>query len=150
MEKKFIAGSLYFFKDMSDYKLHDLDYVIITDEMFRNYHHIFLIEDGIGKDYFYWKKNTPEWHVNSLLSEKSFSLDIARVLIPEVCKELGFTIEHLKQVKPVLDKIESQVGPKYNYYKIIYDSYIENNDFVLTEEQRLKAYQSYRESRKKE
>lgn len=148
MEKRFIAGSFYFFKDMPGYELHDVDYIVISDEMFLDYHHVYMIDGGIGKDYFYWKKNTPEWHVNSLLDNKAFALDIARVLIPAVAKELAFTIEHLKQVKPVLDKLEEQVGPKYNYYKIIYDSYIENNDFILTDEQRLLAYNSYKEARK--
>ena len=147
MEKKFIAGSFYFFKDMPDFELHDLDYVIITDEMFQDYHHIYWIEGGIGKDYFYWKKNTPEWHVKNLLAENAFALDIARVLIPGVSKELGFTTEHLKQVKPILNKLEGQFGNKYDYYKIIYEAYIENGDFILTDEQRLKAYTEYKKYR---
>lgn len=147
MEKKFIAGSFYFFKDMPDYQLHDLDYIVITDEMFKDYHHIYLIEDGIGKDYFYWKKNTPEWHVKSLLAENAFALDVARVLIPSVAKELGFTIEHLKQVESALNKLEGQFENKYNYYKIIFNSYIENNAFTLTDKQREEAYKVYKEAR---
>lgn len=148
MEKRFIAGSFCFFRDMPGFELHDLDYIIVTDEMFKDYHHIYWIEGGIGKDYFYWKKNTPEWHINSLLSEKAFTLDIARLLVPAVAKELGITINMLQTLKPIAEKLKMEFEGKYDYYRIILNAYLENNDFILTDTQRIEAYNSYKNSRK--
>lgn len=148
MEKKFIAGSFYFFKDMPGYNLHDLDYVIITDETFVDYHHIYWIENGIAQDRFYWKKNTPEWHIMQMLNEKSFALDIARFLIQGVAEELGITIDDLMKLKHIVNKLKTDFNGKYDYYRLIFNAYIENNAFILTDKQRMLAYDSYRNSRR--
>ena len=53
-------------------------------------------------------------------------------------------IEDLKLFEDSFKRIDD----KHKYEKVIYDAYIENGDFVLTEEQRNKAYQLYKEKRK--
>ena len=67
-----------------------------------------------------------------------------KYLIPEFCQEIGFTINDLPKIKPMIDRLDI----KHHYEKIIYDSYIENGAFILTDEQRDKAYQSYKQSRR--
>ena len=70
---------------------------------------------------------------------------IGKFLVPEFCDAIGFTIEDL----PKLEVLVTRLDEKHLYEKIIYDSYIENNAFVLTDRQRDQAYKSYLESRGK-
>lgn len=146
MEKKYIVGSFAFFKDMPGYALHDLDYVIISDEMFNDYHHLYLIKDNVACDIFYWKVHEIEWYVKSLLRDNSFPLYAVTFLVPAIAKEVGMTIEHLKMLKPVIDRLD-EVGPKYAYYKDIYNAYVENNGFFMTDEQLRRAYRTYKSAR---
>ena len=55
-------------------------------------------------------------------------------------KELGITIEDLKRLEPLLECLDE----KHKYERIIYFSYIENNDFYLTETQLDQAYKIYK------
>jgi hypothetical protein len=57
-------------------------------------------------------------------------LVIGKFLVPEFCERISFTIEDLQKLSP-LTKI---LDDKHKYEKVIYDSYLENKDFVLTEE----------------
>ena len=68
---------------------------------------------------------------------------VGKFLIPEFCEEIGMTIEDLPKLRPLIEKLDD--GHKYE--EIIFNSYIENGAFILTDEQRLKAYNSYKESR---
>jgi len=146
--KKFLCGSNYFFGRYKDYNLHDYDYIIIKedDESGDDYKDIHDIKRNI--DYFIWKKKTPDWHVNRLLNEVRFPPDIGHLLIPGVNKLLGITIDHLKKLAPILDELWDDYYGLYNYDKIIYEAYIKNNAFILTNDQRLHAYKVYKEARK--
>ena len=68
---------------------------------------------------------------------------IGKYLVPEFCAEIGFTIEDLPKVSSLLDRLDD----KHKYEKILYDCYIENGSFALTNEQRQRAFKSYKESR---
>ena len=68
---------------------------------------------------------------------------VGKFLIPEFNKKIGFTIDDLPKIKPLIDRLDE----KHIYEKIIYESYLENNSFTLTEDQRLKAYKKYKETR---
>ena len=68
---------------------------------------------------------------------------IGKFLVPDFAKEIGLTIEDLKE----LEFLTNNLDERHLYEKIIYDSYIENGDFVLTDEQRLKAYNEYKRLR---
>lgn len=71
------------------------------------------------------------------------AITLGKFLVPEFNKEIGFTISHLKQLKPLVDKLDN----KHLYEKVIYDSYILNNDFYLTEDQLMQAYNEYKKYR---
>ena len=68
-----------------------------------------------------------------------------KFLVPEFCKEIGSTVEDLPKLAPLISNLDT----KHEYEKIIFDSYIQNGDFVLTQEQRDKAYESYKIARRK-
>ena len=91
---------------------------------------------------FKWRKMTADEFVDYTLQTK-LPMEIGKFLVPEVAEYLGFTIEHLKKLKHVIDSLDK----KHGYEKIIYESYIENNDFILTEEQRRAAFNEYKRER---
>lgn len=72
-------------------------------------------------------------------------LFLGKFLVPEFCKEIQFSIEDLKQ----LDNLIILLDDKHQYEKMIYDCYLENNDFILTKEQKDKIYNEYKKSRQK-
>ena len=74
---------------------------------------------------------------------KKAKMAVGKLLVPELVKYMNITIDDLKKFKFAIDEIQE----KHSYEKIIYDSYIKNNDFVLTQEQRDKAYQEYKKYR---
>lgn len=136
---KHLMGSKYFFSSFSDYKSHDTDYIQIldTNEFKRK-----RIIRGQGCDYIQLKKKTKDEIIEDALNEK-LPLCVGKFLIPEFNQEIGFTIDDLPKIKPLIDRIDE----KHLYERIIFESYIENGGFFLTEEQLNKAYQSYKETR---
>ena len=85
---------------------------------------------------------TPEEYISYTLS-KGPAMQVGKFLIPEFCREVEFTIEHLKQLEPVFERLDS----KHAYEKVIYNAYVENNSFVLNNEQLEDAYLSYKSAR---
>ena len=66
-------------------------------------------------------------------------MEVGKFLVPEFIKEVGITIDHLKQLSSLIERLDDQ----HKYEKVIYDSYIANNDFTLTDEQLNDAYNTY-------
>ena len=77
---------------------------------------------------------------------RNIPMEIGKFLVPEFNKEIGFTIEHLKQLEPLVNKLNDD----HKYEKIIYDAYLSNNDFYLTDEQLQDAYNEYLKYRSNE
>ena len=136
----FLIGSTYFFKDIPGFKSKDTDWLELVDNPigFRTYYQL----TGKDKCIFKWKKVIPQEFIQITL-KYNLPMAIGKFLIPEVNKEIGFTIQHLKQLKPLVDKLDD----KHKYEKIIWESYIANNDFCLTQEQLNLAYEEYKKYR---
>ena len=66
-----------------------------------------------------------------------------KFMVPEFAEYIGFTIHDLPRIKPILDKID----PRHRYYLSIYNSYMKNGKFELTDKQRSIAYEEYRKER---
>lgn len=66
-------------------------------------------------------------------------MEIGKFLVPEFIKDLQITIDDLKLLKPLTDSLDDL----HKYEKVIYDAYITNNNFYLTEEQLQNAYDVY-------
>ena len=84
---------------------------------------------------------------NSVMIDKTLESGVnmraGKFLSPEFAEYIGLTIEELKRLKPMFDDIDE----KHKYEKVIFDSYVENNGFFLTDEQRLRAYDEYKRER---
>jgi hypothetical protein len=134
-------GSTYFFSSYSDFKSADVDKIdIIETTEFKEKRVI----RGQGKDYFYLKKKPKDELIKDALNSE-LAMVVGKFLIPEFNEKIGFTIEDLPKIQPLIDRLDD----KHMYEKIIYESYLENKEFILTQKQRDAAYASYKESRGK-
>lgn len=68
---------------------------------------------------------------------------VGKFLVPEFCEYIGFTIDDLKLFEDLFDKLDD----KHKYEKCIYDSYMKNKCFNLTEEQKNECYEIYKKYR---
>ena len=136
-----LTGSCLFFGNYPDFKPHDKDYIIIErNPEYRYLRHL----HGKDIDVFYNQKlSSTQEYINFALDD-GLGMSVVKFLTPEFNKAIGFTINDLPKVKPLIDKLDE----KHLYVKIIYEAYLENNDFILTQEQRDKAYTAYKEARK--
>ena len=134
-----LMGSTYFFNCYEDFKSHDIDFieVIDTDEFDKK-----RVIKFKHKDIIQLKRKPKDLIIAEALQEP-LALCVGKFLIPEFCNEIGFTIQDLPKVKPLIDRLDS----KHYYEKIIYDSYLQNKSFTLTSEQIEKTYKTYKEAR---
>jgi hypothetical protein len=137
----FLIGSTYFFKNIDGFNPKDIDVLELTDKPvgFKTSYQL----TGRGKCIFKWRKMNPDDFIKETL-KRNCPMEIGKFLIKEIVEEIGFTIDDLKKLKPLRDKLDD----KHLYEAVIYDSYIENNCFELNNEQLLKAYNEYLKYRK--
>ena len=98
----------------------------------------------IGNDdiFMYKPDVTKEEFIQELMTS-GVNMKAGKFLVPDFCKHIGFTIEDLKELKPYFYNMDD----KHKYEKLIYDAYLKNNDFVLTDEQRIDAFNEYKKER---
>lgn len=138
--KEIIIGSKAFFSSYNDYRGKDLDMLAIMNHLINDDKSFNIkLKD---KDIFMYPNFSKDKFIQYDL-ECNIPMRIGKYLVPEFAKYIKLTIEDLYQLKPLVDKLDE----KHDYEKIIYDSYIANSGFYLTDEQREKAYLRYKESR---
>lgn len=135
-----IVGSNAFFKDIDGFVSKDTDILELVDIPIG-----FKIVRQIkfpNKCVFQWKRMNPQEFIDATLKH-NVPMAIGKFLIPEFCEEIGFTIEHLKQLKPLVEKLDE----KHKYEEVIFNSYIKNGSFVLESEQLMESYELYKQTR---
>lgn len=138
--KEFKIGSSIFFESYSDYTQKDIDVLAITDlPLFGKPMMNMKLKD---KDIFFMCIEENSVMLDKTL-ESGVNMRAGKFLSPEFAEYIGLTIEELKKLKPMFDDIDE----KHMYEKVIFDSYIKNNGFFLTNEQRLTAYEEYKRQR---
>ena len=141
MTREFIVGSNNFFRDIEGFTSKDED-ILIVEESPTEYKNFMQISRK-GKCVFKWRKMTPQNFIKFTFWLDKTPMAAGKFLNKEFCEYIGFTITHLKKLEPVFEKLDE----KHTYQKVIYDSYIENGKYYLTDEQRMKAYEVYKASR---
>ena len=141
MSKKILVGSNYFFKDLKDFSSKDIDYLVLEHNP-KGYQNQYQLT-GKNECLFKWRKMPVAEFIDITLKTKC-PMEAGKFLVKEVAYMIGMKIEDLKQLRPVFERMDS----KHKYEKIIFESYIQNNGFFLTEVQRLKAFESYKAARK--
>lgn len=139
MSKLILVGSTYFFGDYPDFKSKDKDFVKLVDspEEFK-----YFRQTSGSYCLFEWKRMSVSEFIEYSLNQ-GVAILVGKFLVPEFVNEIGFKIEDLIKLKPLIDNLKK----RHLYEKIIFDSYLENKAFALTDEQRLRAYENYKLSR---
>lgn len=141
MIKRILVGSRAFFRDIPGFSSKDSDYVEFIEKS-KLVKHFCQVQDMNGFDVFQVVKEPIEdmiaWNVEHLNP-----MAAGKFLVPEFSREVGFLPEMLEKIKPMIDKLDE----KHGYEKIIYEAYLENGEFILTPEQKEKAYNEYRRVR---
>lgn len=135
-----LIGSTYFFKDYEGFKPKDRDYIQFTDK-------------GIGFNFIrqvtmhsmckFTMVRRPKEEIIEYSLDKAPAMALGKFLVPEFNNEIGFTIEDLETLRPLRDKLDAA----HQYEAIIFDAYLENGAFILSDEQRDAAYESYKAAR---
>ena len=136
-----LVGSKYFFKEMPGFSSKDTDKIVLVSKPV-GFKYV-RQTSGSGSCLFEWKKMTADEFVNRTLKTKT-PMSVGKFLVPEFNEQIGFTIEHLKLLEPIFEQLDE----KHKYEKVIYDAYVSNGSFTLTDEQRQTAYEVYKEARK--
>ena len=139
---KFLMGSRYFFSCYDDFVSKDIDEIEIIETS--EFNHIRQLT-GQGRCLFQLRKQADKENYINYALRSSLGMVVGKFLIPEFCEAINFTIDDLLKLKPLIEKLDGQ----HKYEEIIFNSYLENSSFVLTDEQRQRAYESYKESRGK-
>lgn len=142
LKRHFRVGSTYFFSQYPDFKARDIDEVVFEDQpkLYKNV--LQFRKRDRTHCLFKWRLMTADEFVEYTLNSK-LPMELGKFLVPEVCEHLGFTLDHLEKLSSVADRLDA----KHAYEKIIFNSYLENGNFILTDEQRYSAYVEYLRSR---
>ena len=141
--KRIEIGSQVFFRGYPDYVSHDKDYVEFQDNP--TFYKTFANVKGKGNDIFYYKTMSKQAFLEYELKHCiNTPMAAGKFLSPKLAEYINLTIDELKLFESAFENIDE----KHIYEKVIYNSYIKNNAFVLTDEQRNEAYNLYKEIRK--
>ena len=137
-----LVGSNVFFKDIEGFTSKDIDILEFVDNPtdFKNVRQFKFPHKCV----FQWRKMPIDELIDITLF-RNFPMEIGKFLVPEFIKEFKLSIDDLKRLKPIIAKLDD----KHKYEEVIYNAYLENNDFVLTDEQRQEAYRVYNKYRTK-
>ena len=136
---RFKVGSQAFFSMYPDFTPSDIDEVEFEEKprLFRDFMQI--RKKDRTRCLFIWRKMDPDEFIDYALRSRT-PMEVGKFLVPEVADYLGITMEHLKQLRPVVDRLDK----KHEYERVIYEAYMENGGMFLTPEQRDLAYLVYK------
>ena len=134
-------GSSYFFNKFEDYVQKDADELCIMDSFpFNGINVLNMKKDG--KDVFFYRNMDKDAFIEDTISSK-VPMRVGKFLIKEFSEHLGMVPNDLK----ALDHMFEGLDEKHTYEKIIYDAYLENGEFRLTDDQIDAAYREYKRMR---
>ena len=138
--KIFSIGSSYFFGDFEDYIVKDRDELQIMDR-FVPETNVLNLRKG-DEDVFFYRNMDKEGFINDTISSK-VPMRAGKFLVKEFAEFINLDINDLKRLGPVFKEMDD----KHSYEKIIYESYLKNGGFYLTDKQLQKAYKEYKKKR---
>ena len=142
--KQFKIGSRAFFDGIEGFATKDYDELCVMDKFpFDNTNS--LHGNGFhGKDVFFFRNMNKEGFIEDT-RKSPLPMSAGKFLVPEFADYIGFTIDDLKGLEDVFDRMDEE----HEYEKDIYKAYIENGGFYLTEGQKQCAYKKYLEKKAK-
>lgn len=141
--KRFTVGSRAFFSGQPDFNPKDIDYLSFTDRG-NGFGRSMQRTDGNCCHFLFVRKPKYEMIDEALTSGPAMA--VGKFLVPDVAKELSLSFQDLIRLRPLIDRLDK----KHSYERIIYESYIANEGFTLTEDQLAAAYACYQAARPSE
>ena len=135
----FIVGSNAFFDGMDGFCSEDKDYVHLLDDWFLQSQALMLRKDS--SDRFLYPNKGLELIDDCVLQNDP--LTAGKFLVPKFCEYIGATVNDIKK----LENLFFALDDKHKYETYIYECYVENGGIWLTEKQRMKAFEIYRQYR---
>lgn len=143
MRKKFLTGSKAFFSHLAGFQPKDTDYIVIDDNpVGMNFCRSKSLE---GVCVYEWRYMPADVFIDHVLSHPFPAMQVVMFLVPGVAEHIGLNIDQLPRLKPLIDNLDTL----HRYAAIIYESYIKNGSFMMTEGQLQSAYSCYLEARTK-
>lgn len=139
---EYLMGSGYFFGVYSDYVAKDRDRLCVMDSFPPTMKGNVLNLRKDGDDIFLYRDMDKEGFITDTI-ESGVPMRAGKFLIPEFCESISFTINDLRR----LDKVFREMDEKHSYERVIYEAYLDNGGFFLTEDQRDRAYRDYKAKR---
>lgn len=138
--KTYITGSNYFFAGLDDFKSKDCDYLHIVDEAPFKYFR--QSKDLNGNCHFEWVMMNK---VDLITYHYSITpMAIIKFLNPDFCDFLDIDFSDLSGL---MSDMCQKLDNEHKYAAIIWNAYINNNDFTLTNEHRDAAFNEYKKYR---
>jgi hypothetical protein len=138
---KFLVGSRAFFEGMPEFNSKDHDWLYVMDS-YKSVKAKRLVMHKDGNDMILVPKMDKEWYITDCINS-DFGISAGKMFVPEFAVYIGLTVNDLKRFEPYLSLLDD----KHKYYKVIYEAYMQNGDFTLTDEQREAAYEEYKKYR---
>ena len=144
MKTEYIVGSNAFFAGMDGFVPKDNDRLILVDD---------ASECGLpitthsemrlkGNCYFFYKRLPKDEMIDNCIKSKD-PIVVGKFLVPSVARDLGLTIDDLRRLEDTVSSLDEA----HRYEGVIFHAYLENNDFILTDEQKEEAFRIYNNSR---
>lgn len=141
MDNKFITtGSTVFFNGIDGFK-HTSDDMVLMVDRGHGFDFVMTVDYGCNKVMHVVRRPKAELIEYALTTAPAIAL--GRFLTPEFAEEIGLTIADLHTLAPLAELLPE----KQAYQRVIYDAYLTNGSFTLTEEQRGTAYEAYKAAR---
>lgn len=138
--KTFLIGSKAFFSGFDDFVPVDTDILIFDDEP--DYEISTSYMDG-NTHYVRWDARMSKREIINFHKYLYTGRYIQKFLVPKVAEYFNLTIEELQEMENLIENLDDQ----HTYIKVVYDAYIENDGFFLTDEQLEAAYEEYKKVR---
>ncbi len=138
MKQRFLVGSRAFFAGIDGFKSPNRNILELVGNP------AFLAgkeqNERVTRIYKYTRQPAPKMIADAVASGDAKKL--GKFLVPDVARAIGMTIKDLQALQPLVDRLDK----KQAYQKVIYDAYVENGGFVMTNEQLQAAYKAYKEA----
>ena len=142
MKQKFLIGSRAFFGGIEGFKSDNRNMLYLHDNP--------AFKTGVEKNdsnrvtrIFKYTKESAKTMIQRAV-ESGVALQAGKFLVPDVARAIGATVQDLEPLAPLFAKLPK----KHKWQQTVYNAYIVNGSFTLTDEQRQAAYNKYQSARK--
>lgn len=140
MDKKILVGSRAFFSKCPNFRSKDTDYLILVDKG-NGFQYVRQISMDHQCIFEFVRK--PKQVMIDYALQHGAAMQVGKFLVKEFAQEIHLTVDDLKQLKPLIDKLDT----KHEYERIIYDYITENGSWDIPTKVRNAAYKAYKAAR---